>query len=215
METLQNFFTKVYALKNNKGLIISFVAMALIIFAFYQSVGVGVHSLSSLKSGIFSAFQGSVADNKEIASSELSTGGNDVNKEIAGNTSDAGWSIRKSVKGETIWAVYADSVRNNNDIVFKNQAINGLKNLTIIKNKIPVEKIKNNSLSAGVDYSFLDRKSADNFTKKINEANKQMQGGVKLKDLPSDLHSAYLIANAPSYQFLSSLQIDNINTLLE
>lgn len=210
MATLQSFLTRFYALKNNKGKIIGIIAAALIILGFYQYAGVKPDSLRVLKGSIFSAFQESILSEKDAATSELSTGGMEANKEIS---TDADWVIRKSVKGETIWQVSAEIVKNNSDVVSKNQAINGLKNLTIIKNKIAAEKAKNNSLAAGAEYSFITQQASDNFIKKLNEADKQIQSGAKLSDLSSDLRTAYLVANAPSYQFLSTLQIDNLNLL--
>lgn len=210
MTTLQNFLTWFYALKNNKGKIIGIVAAALIILGFYQYAGVKGDSLRMLKGSIFSAFQESILSEKDAATSELSTGGAEANKEMPADTS---WAIRKSIKGETIWQVSAEIVKNNNDVIAKNQAINGLKNLTIIKNKIAAEKISHNSLSTGSEYSFPTHQAAGNFIKKLNEADKQMQGGTKLSDLSTDLRTVYLVANAPSYQFLNSLPADNINAL--
>ena len=117
------------------------------------------------------------------------------------------------MKGVPAWQGYVRMARANSDNRFKNQTINGLKNLTILKNKISTESVKSNSLKEGVDYSFLSQEAAVNYAKKISEANKQMQGGKMLKDLSQDLQTAYLLANAPSYQFLSTMQVDNFNLI--
>ena len=76
-----------------------------------------------------------------------------------------------------------------------------------------MESVKNNSLREGADYSFLSQEAVVNYAEKLSEANKQMQEGKVLKDLSQDLQISYLLANAPSYQFLSTLQVDNLNLL--
>ena len=69
----------------------------------------------------------------------------------------------------------------------KNQTINGLKNLTVLKNNISADKLKNNSLTEGQDYELLSEDAQSNYIDKLNEANKQMQDGTKFSDLDKDL----------------------------
>ena len=214
MIILQGFLERFYAMRNNKTAVAVIVFLALIALTSYQFPAAKDRAWSALSSNVLSIFKSGVVSEKPMAESELPTGGMElgeaVNKEIS---AEAGWAIRKSVKGESAWQVYAKMVRANSDITFKNQTINGLKNLTILKNKISTESVKSNSLKEGVDYSFLSQEAAVNYAKKISEANKQMQGGKMLKDLSQDLQTAYLLANAPSYQFLSTMQVDNFNLI--
>ena len=212
MIMLQGLLERFYAMRNNKTAVAVIVFLALIALTSYQFPAAKDRAWSALSSNVLSIFKSGVVSENPMAESELSTGGaklgEAMNKEIS---AEAGWAIRKSVKGESAWQVYAKMVRANSDITLKNQTINGLKNLTILKNKIPLESVKNNSLREGADYSFLSQEAAVNYAKKLSEANKQMQEGKMLKDLSQDLQTAYLLANAPSYQFLSTIQVDNFN----
>ena len=211
---LQSFLDRFYAMRNNKSAVAVIVFLALIAFTSYQFPAAKDRAWSALSSNVLSIFKSDTVSESTMAESELSTGGAELgeamNKEIS---SEAGWAIRKSVKGETMWQVYAEMTRASSDITLKNQTINGLKNLTILKNKVSMESVKNNSLREGVDYSFLSQEAAMNYAEKLSEANKQMQEGKVLKDLSQDLQISYLLANAPSYQFLSTLQVDNLNLL--
>lgn len=210
MITLQNVLERFNAVKNNKSTVVIIAFLALIAFTFYQFPVAKDKTIGVLSSSVLSVFQGSVVSEDTAADSELSTGetetGTLANEEMA---SEAGWSMRKTAKGETVWQVYSEMVRGNNDIMLKNQTINGLKNLTILKNNIPLESLMNNSLKEGVDYSFLGREAVADYAEKLSEANNQMQGGKMLKDLSQDLQTVYLLANAPSYQFLSTLQANS------
>jgi len=214
MIMLQSFLDRFYAMRNNKSAVAVIVFLALIAFTSYQFPAAKDRAWSALSSNVLSIFKSDTVSENPMAESELSTGGAElseaVNKEIS---SEAGWAIRKSVKGETMWQVYAEMTRANSDITLKNQTINGLKNLTILKNKVSMESVKNNSLREGADYSFLSQEAVMNYAEKLSEANKQMQEGKVLKDLSQDLQISYLLANAPSYQFLSTLQVDNLNLL--
>src|SRR3972149_3889355 len=214
MMMLQSFLDRFYSMRNNKSAVAVIVFLALIAFTSYQFPAAKDRAWSALSSNVLSIFKSDTVSENPMAESELSTGGAElseaVNKEIS---SEAGWAIRKSVKGETMWQVYAEMTRANSDITLKNQTINGLKNLTILKNKVSMESVKNNSLREGVDYSFLSQEAAMNYAEKLSEANRQMQEGKILKDLSQDLQISYLLANAPSYQFLSTMQADNLNLL--
>jgi len=214
MIMLQGFFERFYAMRNNKTVVAVIVFLALIALTSYQFPAAKDRAWSALSSNVLSIFKSGVVSENPMTESELSTVGTElgeaVNKEIS---AEAGWAIRKSVKGESVWKVYSEMARANSDITLKNQTINGLKNLTILKNKISTESVKSNSLREGDDYSFLSQEAAVNYAKKLSEANKQMQEGKVLKDLSQDLQMTYLLANAPSYQFLSTLQADNLNLL--
>jgi len=214
MMMLQSFLDRFYSMRNNKSAVAVVVFLALIALTSYQFPAAKDRAWSALSSNVLSIFKSDTASENTMAESELSTGGAELgeamNKEIS---SEAGWAIRKSVKGESVWQVYSEMVRANTDITLKNQTINGLKNLTILKNKVSMESVKNNSLREGADYSFLSQEAAMNYAEKLSEANKQMQEGKVLKDLSQDLQISYLLANAPSYQFLSTLQVDNLNLL--
>ena len=210
MVTIQNVLERFNVLKNNKSLAVTIAFLALIAFTFYQFPATKDRAVSALSSSVLSIFQGSAVSEDTATDSELSTGetefGMPVNGEMA---AEIGWSMRKSVEGETVWQVYAEMVRGNSDIMLKNQTINGLKNLTILQNNIPFESAASNSLKEGVDYSFLSQEAVADYAEKLAEANNQMQGGKMLQDLSQDLQTAYLLANAPSYQFLSTLQVDS------
>ena len=214
MMMLQSFLDRFYSMRNNKSAVAVAVFLALIALTSYQFPAAKDRAWSALSSNVLSIFKSDAVSENPMSESELSTGGAELgeamNKEIS---SEAGWAIRKSVKGETMWQVYAEMTRANSDIALKNQTINGLKNLTILRNKISMENVKNNSLKEGVDYSFLSQEAVMNYAEKLSEANKQMQEGKVLKDLSQDLQMTYLLANAPSYQFLSTLQADNLNLL--
>lgn len=207
MITLQNVLERFNAVKNNKSAVVIVAFLALIAFTFYQFPATKDRAVGALSSSVLSIFQGSAVTENPAADSELSTGeteaGMPANEKMA---SEVSWSIRKSEKGETVWQVYAEMVRGNSDIALKNQTINGLKNLTVLQNNIPFESAVSNSLKEGVDYSFLSQEAVTDYAKKLSEANNQMQGGKMLQDLSQDLQTAYLLANAPSYQFLSTLQ---------
>lgn len=146
---------------------------------------------------------------------ELSTanaGSIEMNEERVSNSL---WQVRKSVPGESIWSVYRTDIVTRHEAGYQSQTINGLKNLTILKNNIAREKIAHGSLAQNKEYSFLHQDAQKRFAEKIIEANKKLQAGAHLKDMDNSVRLAYLVANAPSYDFLYSLPSQDIQNLLE
>ncbi len=125
------------------------------------------------------------------------------------------WEMGKSKKGDSIWKIYRESVASNEQITFKTQTINGLKNITLLKNEIPHNRVQNNSLGQDEEYSFIGKDAQMKYAGKVTEANEKLQGGAQLKDLDASVRLAYLVANAPSYEFLYSLPAQDVQSLLE
>ncbi|MBI1755072.1 hypothetical protein HY250_04655 [Candidatus Azambacteria bacterium] len=190
-------------LKKGRFIAWSFVVLFIALGAWFQFSGTEMAILSNLKSNILSLV-GS-AQNESVMSSggKLSTtGGIDVL-----------WEQRKSVAGESIWSVYAKMTAGDSAIILKNQTVNGLKNLTLLKNSIAIDRIAAHSLTDGKEYSFLSSVAVSKYAGELAEANKQISGGTALKDLSKNLQTAYLVANAPSYEFLYSLPADTLQAL--
>lgn len=196
--------------KNSK-VVTSALVFALIAFAgWYQFFGTPSDVFSSLKSNIISLVTSSSDEAGVSIDEKLSTGEHAISSAMS---SDSTWEIRKSEKGESVWKVYAEMAGESSAFALKNQTINGLKNITLLQNNIPAEQIANRSLAGGKEYSFLSRSAAEKYAGKLAEAHAQIAEGAALKDLSTDLQTAYLVANAPSYAFLHSLSVDNITAL--
>lgn len=207
---------------NKKQVIVMILALILIGVAGYRFADrYDINSLGSMKSAVISAAVSSkqfVLDKTKLStgSSEEASGTETNNEEILSSANtEIGWEVRKTAKGESIWSIYQNEIADQTNISHKNQTINGLKNLTVLKNNISAEKLKNNSLTEGQDYKLLSEDAQSSYINKLNEANKQMQDGTEFGDLEKDLQVAYSVANAPSYDFLSRISQDDLNTLLE
>lgn len=211
-ETKVEFFDGRFWLffKNNK-LIIGALAFALVAFiGWHQFFELQAEVFSSLKSNIISLVSSPSDEVGAPADEKLSTGENVVSSAMSSN---GVWEQRKSEKGESIWKVYAEMMKESSDFTLKTQTINGLKNITLLQNNISTERIASRSLAEGEEYSFLSRFNAEKYAGKLAEANEHISDGTALKDLSADLQVAYLVANAPSYEFLHSLSVDNITAL--
>lgn len=167
----------------------------------------------SIASGVASVF--SLGQSHVAVDDALSTAGGDAAGINGENSLGASWQIRKSEQGDSMWSVYNAGVSADDGIAFKKQTVNGLKNITLITNAIPQDRIASNSLSSGKDYSFIVREAQVRFAAKVAEANVLLNNGAHLKDLDNTLRLAYQVANAPSYQFLYSLPAQDIQNLLE
>ncbi|MEK7067083.1 MAG: hypothetical protein AAB949_01770 [Patescibacteria group bacterium] len=207
---------------NKKQVIVAIIALILIGVAGYRFVDrYDINSFSTMKGAVISAAVSSkqfVLDKTKLStgSSEETSGTETNNEEILSSANtEIGWEVRKTAKGESIWGIYQNEIADQTNISYKNQTINGLKNLTVLKNNISADKLKNNSLTEGQDYELLSEDAQSNYIDKLNEANKQMQDGTKFSDLDKDLQVAYLVANAPSYDFLSRISQDDLSMLLE
>ncbi len=203
-------------LKSTRGIMGAMVVLVIGLAVWYQFVGTeDAGWVSSLKSNILSLV--SPAEEAAVTPAEkLSTA--ETGMTLAPGTTlvaQPGWAIRKSAAGDSVWNVYAAMMAGNAAVTLPNQTINGLKNLTILQNNIPIGDIAANSLALGKDYTFLSSASVSNYAKKLAEANKQMAGGTALKDLSNNLQLAYLVANAPSYDFLYSLPSGDLHMLYE
>lgn len=191
----------------------SVAVIALIVAAgWYQSAGTEAPVLSSLKSNILSFIGSGTEEVAAPVEGELSTAG-DGSMLVA--SSGGVWSIRKAEKGSSVWQVYSEMIAGNAAVGLKNQTTNGLKNLTLLKNGVSQAQIANASLVEGMDYSFLSSGAVDKYATLLAEANSQMVSGTALSDLDSTHQLAYRVANAPSYQFLYSLPVDDLKVLYE
>lgn len=170
----------------------------------------------SAKSGIASVLHiGKAGTADEALSEKLSTGDSAEGSPISDSVSSSSWEIRKSVAGDTIWKVYAQNLQAQGNTAFQHQVINGLKNITVLKNNIAQDKLAHNSMTQGQEYSFLTKDMQEKFAGKVAEANKQLQEGKLLKDMDNSLSLAYQLANAPSYSFVYSLSMGDVQNLLE
>ena len=139
---------------------------------------------------------------------KLSTGSEET--AIETDHINATWQFKKAQAGESVWGMYAETVKGNEEIAFQTQVINGLKNITLIQNNISMDLASNNSLIMGQEYSFLSADAIATYAGKVKEANEKLQGGAHPDELSSDLQLAYQLANAPSYQFVYSLSVDTL-----
>lgn len=183
------------------------------LMAWYQFGGADHSILASLKSNILSL----VNTARETVTStfggeKLSTVG-DEGAPLEGPTAST-WQTKQAMQGESVWSVYKEMIANK-EIDFRNQTVNGLKNITILQNKIPMERLASNSLTLGQEYSALSDEAVAKYAGKVKEANEKLQGGATLSDLSPDLQLAYQLANAPSYDFLYSLSVDTIHSVYE
>lgn len=128
---------------------------------------------------------------------------------------NATWEFKKAEAGESIWGVYTESVKGNEEIAFQTQVINGLKNITLLQNNISAERAENNSLAIGQEYSVLSHDAIMEYAGKVKEANEKLQNGAMMSDLDADLQLAYRLANAPSQHFVSSLSLDSIPSVYQ
>lgn len=207
---------------NKKQVIVIIITLILIAIAGYRFADrYDINSLGSMKSAVISAAVSGkqfVLDKTKLStgSSEEASGTETNNKEILSSANtEIGWEVRKTAKRESVWSIYQNEIAGHTNISHKNQTINGLKNLTVLKNNISAEKLKNNSLTEGQDYELLSEDAQLNYIDKLNEANKQMQDGTEFGDLDKDLQVAYSVANAPSYDFLTRISQDDLSALLE
>ncbi|MBI5913451.1 hypothetical protein HY839_03380 [Candidatus Azambacteria bacterium] len=183
------------------------------LMAWYQFGGADHAIFTSLKSNILSL----VNTARETVSStfggeKLSTVGGEGAPLESATTSV--WQTTQAVQGESVWGVYKEMLADK-EIAFRNQTVNGLKNITVLQNNIPMERLAANSLTQGQEYSVLDADAAAKYAGKVKEANEKLRGGASLSDLSPDLQMAYQLANAPSYEFLYSLSVDNIHSAYE
>lgn len=202
------------------GSVISVLLIVAVLASWWYGFGKSYTALKSAavsaKSGIASVLHLSKAGTADIAmDQELSTGGSDAVSSSSDSVSSSSWEIRKSVAGDTIWKVYAQDFQAQGDVAFQHQVINGLKNITLLKNGIAQDKVANNSMAQGQEYSFLGKDMQEKFAGRVAEANKKLQEGTHFKDMDSGLQLAYHLANAPSYQFVYSLQLSDVQQLLE
>ena len=202
-----------------RGIIGSVITILLIVavlgswwYGFGKSYAAVKSAAVSAKSGIASVLHISKADTADgVLTEELSTNGSLTSDSV----SSSSWEIRKSVAGDSIWKIYAQNVQAQGNVAFQHQVINGLKNITILKNNISQDKLAHNSMTQGQEYSFLNKDMQEKFAGKVAEANKQLQEGKHLKDMNSSLLLAYQLANAPSNSFVYSLSMGDIQNLLE
>ncbi|MEK7493990.1 MAG: hypothetical protein AAB630_02415 [Patescibacteria group bacterium] len=189
------------------------VVMGLVaLMAWYQFGGADHAILASLKTNILSL----VNTARETVTStfkeeKLSTVGDEGAPLQSISTT---WEASAAQKGESVWSVYKEMMADK-EIDFRNQTVNGLKNITILQNNIPMERLATNSLTLGQEYSVLSTDAATKYASKVKEANEKLQAGASLSDLSPDLQVAYQLANAPSYDFLYSLSVDNIHSAYE
>ena len=207
---------------NKKQVIVAIIALILIGVAGYRFADrYDINSFSTMKGAVISAAVSSkqfVLDKTKLSTgaSEEASGIETNNEEIlSSDNAEIGWEVKKAAKGESIWGIYRNEIADQTNISHKNQTINGLKNLTVLKNNISAEKLKNNSLAEGQDYELLSGDAQSNYIDKLNEANKQMQDGIKFGDLGKDLQVAYSVANAPSYDFLMRISQDDLSVFLK
>src|SRR3990172_3392676 len=103
MIMLQSFLDRFYAMRNNKSAVAVVVFLALIALTSYQFPTAKDRAWGALSSNVLSIFKSDTVSESTMAESELSTGGAELgeamNKEIS---SEAGWAIRKAVKGESV-----------------------------------------------------------------------------------------------------------------
>lgn len=128
---------------------------------------------------------------------------------------NATWEFRKAEAGESVWGVYAESVKGNEEIAFQAQVINGLKNITLLQNNISVDRAERNSLAIGQEYSVLSHDAIMEYAGKVREANEKLKNGATMGDLSPDVQMAYRLANAPSQQFVFSLSLDLIPSVYQ
>lgn len=182
------------------------------LMAWYQFGGADQSILASLKGNILSL----VNTARETISStsegeKLST----VGEEGASLESiSTPWETSTAQKEESAWSVYKEMMADK-EMDFRNQTVNGLKNITVLQNNIPIERLAANSFIEGQEYSVLSDEAAAKYAGKVKEANEKLQGGASLGDLSPDVQLAYQLANAPSYEFLYSLSVDNIHSAYE
>jgi|SRR3989344_2429241 len=190
------------------------IVMGLVaLMAWYQFGGADHAILTSLKSNVLSLVHTARETvTARFGGEKLSTVG-DEGASLEGTTAST-WQIKQVVQGESVWGAYKEMMADK-EIAFRNQTINGLKNITVLQNNIPIERLAANSLTEGQEYSVLNSDAAARYAGKVREANEKLQGGAQLKDLSPDLQMAYQLANAPSYQFLYSLSADNIHSVYE
>lgn len=198
------------------GSIITVLLIVAVLGSWWYGFGKSYAAIKSVtisaKSGIASVLHISKAGTADRASNEeLSTGDSSVDS----SASSSLWEIRKSTAGDTVWKIYAQDLQAQSNIAVRHQVINGLKNITVLKNNITQEKLAHNSMSQGQEYSFISKDAQEKFAGKVAEANKQLQEGKHLKDMDSSLSLAYQLANAPSYSYVYSLSIDDFQKVLE
>ncbi|MCR4322843.1 MAG: hypothetical protein NUV61_02035 [Candidatus Azambacteria bacterium] len=182
------------------------------LMAWYQFGGAEHSILASLKGNVVSLMNSA----REVVTSQgegekLSTTNEGSFSVEAASTP---WEVSTAQEGESVWGVYKEMLADK-DVDFRNQTVNGLKNITILQNNIPMERLATNSLALGQEYSVLSTDAATKYASKVKEANEKLQGGASLSDLSPDLQTAYQLANAPSYDFLYSLSVDNIHSVYE
>lgn len=196
-----------------KGVTGAVVVALVALMAWYQFSGTDQAIFTSLKSNILSL----VNTARETITStywgeELSTAGDEgASLESVQNST---WQTTRAEAGENVWGVYKEMLADK-EIDFRTQTVNGLKNITIVQNNIPVERLTANSLTLGQEYSVLDAGAAAKYASRVKEANEKLQGGASLNDLSPDLKIAYQLANAPSYDFLYSLSADTMHSTYE
>ncbi len=197
--------------------IVTILIVVSVLSSWWYGFGKSVASVKSVaisvKSGIASAL--TFGKSETISEKKLSTADSQSISLNGENASDSSWQIRKSEQGDNIWNAYKASIGADAGISFQAQTVNGLKNITVLKNAIPQDRVANNSLSQDKEYSFIGQEAQVRYAGKVAEANKKLQSGTQLKDLDNTLRLAYLVANAPSYEFLNSLPAQDIQNLLE
>lgn len=189
------------------------VVVALVaLMAWYQFGGADHAVLVSLKSNVLSLVSSARETiTRTFGGEKLSTV---EDKGASLEAPSTTWEASTAQKGESVWSVYKEMMADK-EIAFRNQTVNGLKNITILQNKIPVERLATNSLTEGQKYLVLGADAAAKYAGKVKEANEKLKGGASLKNLSPDLQIAYKLANAPSYQFLYSLSVDTLHTAYE
>lgn len=190
------------------------VVVALVaLMAWYQFGGADHSILVVLKSNVLSLVNTARETvTARFGGEKLSTVGDDGSS-LEGVVTGA-WQTKQAVQGESVWIVYKEMLADK-EIDFRTQTVNGLKNITILQNKIPVERLTANSLALEQEYSVLNDDATAKYAGKVKEANEKLQGGASLNDLSPDLKIAYQLANAPSYDFLYSLSVDNLHSAYE
>jgi len=210
-------------LSSKKAIIIIIIAVLILGFAWNQFTDENMDNsvAKSLKGAVLSAL--SFGDRLADKVTKLSTGDSEDdemdsgnNKEILGiGGAEIGWQLRKADTGDSIWSIYQKEVTERMDVSRKNQTINGLKNLTVLKNNIPVDNLKNNSLTDGQEYLFLSDESQTNYAAMLEEANQKIDEGIAFNDLEKEIQTAYLIANPSSYQDLFDMPSEDLAMFLE
>jgi len=190
------------------------VIVALVaLMAWYQLGGADRATLVSLKSNVLSLVNTARETVTSTFEGEKLSTVSDEGAPLEGSTTSI-WQTTQAAQRESVWSIYKEMLADK-EIAFRNQTVNGLKNITVLQNNIPMERLATNSLTLGQKYSVLNADAAAKYVGKVKEANEKLQGGASLNDLNPDLQMAYQLANAPSYEFLYSLSADNIHLVYE